>query len=154
MAHNGGSWPRAESQMIPNILLIETDTEIITLYCREPGNIVEIDRKARPKGASSPSKAPMVLGGRIIYRMEYFAIPAITVEMARKQSKRARKLIAEFRSKTGAVTGRPALNQTTVDRETMTRVHEVIEKDEIGLWQTVHRHRDRINKKDPYPPKM
>ena len=136
-----------ERRMIPNILLIETDTEIITQYSTEPGTVVEIGRKARPIGAGSPSKAPMIIGGRIIYRMEFFAVPSITEEMARNQSKKARKLIAEFRSKTSGLTKRPTMHQILIDRKTMTRMHEVLEKDEAGLWATVHRHWDKIKKK-------
>lgn len=66
--------------MIPNILLIETDTEILTLYNTESGTVIEIDRKPRPLGAGSASKAPMVISGRTIYRMEFFTIPAVTEE--------------------------------------------------------------------------
>lgn len=133
--------------MMPNILVIETDTEIITLFSTEPGNVVEIERVKRPRNLKPPSEAPMIISRRKIYRMEFFTVPAVTEEMARKQSKRARKLISEFRCKTGTQTKRPALSQIEIDRETMRRLHEVTEKDESGTWKTVHRHWDKIKKK-------
>lgn len=133
--------------LIPNLLVVETDKETITLLSLAPGEFKEIERVPRPSDAPIPTKSPMVLNRRIIYRMEFYSVPLIEGESIKSLSKRARRLISEFKCKTGSVSGRPALSQIDVDRETMTRYHEVMEKNEAGLWETVHRHRDFIKNK-------
>ena len=133
--------------MEPNILLIETDTETITLFSTEPGNVIELERVQRPRDFVPPTEAPMIIGRRKIYRMKSFSVPTVTEEMARRQSKKARKLISEFICRTGTLTGRPSISQIEIDRETMTKWHEVMEKNEAGLWATVHHHRDPLEKK-------
>ena len=133
--------------LIPNLLVVETDKEVITLLSLAPGKVKEIDRVPRPSDAPIPTKSPMVLSRRIIYRMEFYSVPMIEGESIKSLGKRARKLISEFKCKTGTSSGRPALSQIEVDRETMTRYHEVMEKNEADLWVTVHRHRDALKKK-------
>ena len=137
----------AEGSMIPNVLIIETESEVITFFAPAFGGFVEFDRKSRSKDAGPPSEEPMVIGGQTIYSMEFYAVPSVTEEMARKQSKRARQFIAEFKSRTSGVTKRPSMHQILVDRKMMMRLHEVLEKDETGRWKTVHHHWDPIGKK-------
>jgi len=43
--------------MIPNILRIETENEIITLLIAEPGKLIEMDRIARPLEVEPPSRS-------------------------------------------------------------------------------------------------
>jgi hypothetical protein len=130
-----------------NILLLETDSEIITLFKTALGELIPLDRKPRPKDMPPPSAAPMVIGGQTIYSMEFYAVPSVTEEMARKQSKRARQFITEFKSRTSGVTKRPSMHQILIDRKMMMRLHEVLEKDESGQWKTVHHHWEPIGKK-------
>jgi len=136
------------SDLIPNILVLETDRDIITLLSIAPDKLFEIDRVPRPSNAPIPTEAPMVLWSQKIYRMEFFFAPQITVANAKKQSNRLRKLISTFKCKTSGRTKRPAITQIEIDRNTMARWHEVLEKNENGLWETVHRHTDNIYKKN------
>ena len=133
--------------MIPNVLIFETESASHTMFRTDLGEFIEIERKPRPRDAPPPSEAPMVIGGRTIYSMEFYAVPAVTEEMARKQSKRAWQLIAEFKSRTSGLTKRPSMHQIEIDRKMKMRLHEVLEKDEAGVWKTVHRHWDPIGKK-------
>jgi hypothetical protein len=133
--------------MIPNVLIVETESEIRMIFTTAVGEFVELERKPRPKDAPPLSASPMVIGGVTIYSMEFYAVPAVTEEMARKQGKRARQFIAEFKSRTSGATKRPSMHQIEIDRKMMMRLHEVLEKDEAGVWKTVHRHWDPIEKK-------
>ena len=133
--------------MKPNVLVYETESEIITVFVPVIGPFVMLDRHPRPVDAPPPSEDPMVFAGQTIYSMEFYTIPSITEEMARKQSKRARQFIAEFKSRTSVVTKRPSMHQLVVDRDMGMRLHDVMEKDQTGTWKTVHHHWDPIGKK-------
>lgn len=133
--------------MDSNVLVAETASDIITMFRTALGEFIEIDRRPRPKDMPPPSEAPMVIGRQTIYSMEFYAIPSVTEEMARKKSKRARQFIAEFKSRTSGTTKRPSMHQIIVDRKMKMRLHEVLEKDEAGQWKTVHHHWDPIEKK-------
>jgi hypothetical protein len=133
--------------MVPNILVFETQSAIHTIFRTALGEFIEIDRKPRPKDAPPPSEDPMVIGRRIIYGMEFYFVPSVTEEIARKQSKRAMQFIAEFKSRTSGTTKRPSMHQILIDRKMKMRLHEVLEKDEAGLWKIVHHHWDPIGKK-------
>lgn len=132
--------------MRPNVLIVETESAIITIFSTALGEFVELDRRPRPLDADPPSEAPMVIAGQTVYSMEFYAVPSVTEEMARKQSKNARQFIAEFKSRTSGVTKRPSMQQILIDRKMRMRLHEVLEKDKTGLWKTVHHHWDPIGK--------